>query len=52
MPEITVPDKMWKRFVDELNGNDYCPLCDHHPSTGHDQQCPLWTAPPFPGDDA
>ncbi len=37
---MNIPEKFWKRLLEQINNNDYCPMCDCHPSHGHAEDCP------------
>lgn len=42
--QIEIPPGMWKKFADEVVGNMFCPLCNHHVyrgHRGHADDCPL-----------
>lgn len=38
---IDIPDEYWERLKEQVEGADYCYLCDCHPSSGHAADCPL-----------
>lgn len=44
--KIEIPAKMWEEFKERVELDNYCFLCDCHPSSGHDKSCPLFVAVP------
>jgi hypothetical protein len=32
-------EDQFQRLLDFIDGEDYCPICDCHPSRGHDRTC-------------
>lgn len=42
MGDILIISGAWlKNLLKSIVDNDYCPLCDCHPSYGHAGKCPL-----------
>lgn len=42
---MEIPEKYWYRLLAQIADNDYCYLCDNHPSHGHAKDCPAASAP-------
>jgi hypothetical protein len=48
MVTLTMPQAMYQRLVESVEGCDYCYLCDCHPGEEHDghaKDCPLYHEP-------
>jgi hypothetical protein len=39
--ELEPQTKLLSSLVTAFDIDDYCPLCDCHPSSGHSRQCPI-----------
>jgi len=42
MRELKMPEYQYKNLKEWIENEDYCYLCNNHPSSGHSDDCPFY----------